>query len=75
MGRKTEAREILAQLTAMKTRVCSISVAKIIWRSERRSSLDWLEKDAREQTGFEMIVKVILTLIHCEVTAFRSAGG
>ena len=57
MGRKTEAREILAQLaTAMKTRYVSGYSFAVIYLAlgEKDQALDWLEKDAREQTGFEI---------------------
>ena len=57
MGHKTEAREILAQLaTAMKTRYVSGYSFAVIYLAlgEKDQALDWLEKDAREQTGFEI---------------------
>ena len=57
MGHKTEALEILAQLaTAMKTRYVSGYSFAVIYLAlgEKDQALDWLEKDAREQTGFEI---------------------
>jgi TolB-like protein len=57
MGRETEARGILAQLTdASKTRyVSGYSFAVIhLGLGEKDQALDWLEKDARERTGFEI---------------------
>lgn len=57
MGRETEAREILAQLTdASKTRyVSGYSFAVIhLALGERDQALDLLGKDARERTGFEI---------------------
>jgi len=57
MGRGTEAREILAQLTdASKTRyVSGYSFAVIhLGLGQKDQALDWLEKDAREPTGFEV---------------------
>jgi len=57
MGRETEAREILAQLTdASNTRYISgYSFAVIhLALGEKDQALDWLEKDARERTGFEI---------------------
>jgi len=57
IGRQTEAREILAQLTdASKTRYISgYSFAVIhLALGEKDQALDWLEKDAREGTGFEI---------------------
>ena len=57
MGRDTEARAILAQLTAAsKTRYISgysFAVIHLALR-EKDQALDWLEKDAREGTGFEI---------------------
>jgi TolB-like protein/Tfp pilus assembly protein PilF len=56
-GRQGEARAILAKLTEMaKTRyVSGYSFAVIhLALGERDQALDWLEKDAREQTGFEI---------------------
>ena len=56
-GRQNEAREILAQLTdASKTRyVSGYSFAVIhLGLGEKDQALDWLEKDARERTGFEI---------------------
>jgi len=57
MGRETEAREILAQLTTgAKTRYVSGYSLAVIYLAlgEKDQALDWLEKDAREQTGFEI---------------------
>jgi TolB-like protein len=57
MRRETEAREILAQLTdASKTRyVSGYSFAVIhLALGEKDQALDWLEKDARDRTGFEI---------------------
>ena len=57
MGRETEARAILDQLAnAAKTRyVSGYSFAVIhLALGERDQALDWLEKDAREQTSFEI---------------------
>jgi TolB-like protein len=57
IGRDAEARAILAQLTeASKTRYISgYSFAVIhLALGEKDQALDWLEKDAREQTGFEI---------------------
>jgi len=57
IGRQTEAREILAQLTdAGKTRYISgYSLAVIhLALGEKDQALDWLEKDASERTGFEI---------------------
>jgi TolB-like protein/Tfp pilus assembly protein PilF len=57
MGHKTEALEILAQLaTAMKTRYVSGYSFAVIYLAlgEKDQALDWLEEDAREQTGFEI---------------------
>jgi tetratricopeptide (TPR) repeat protein len=56
-GRQGEARAILAKLTEMaKTLyVSGYSFAVIhLALGERDQALDWLEKDAREQTGFEI---------------------
>ena len=62
IGRQTEAREILAELTdASKTRYISgYSFAVIhLALGEKDQALDWLEKDARERNGFEInFVKV-----------------
>src|SRR5262249_41243042 len=62
MGRESDARAILAQLTeASKTRyVSGYSLAVIhLGLGEKDQALDWLEKDARERTGFEInFVKV-----------------
>jgi tetratricopeptide (TPR) repeat protein len=57
MGRDTEARAILAQLTdASKTRYISgYSFAVLhLALGEKDQALDWLERDAREGTGFEI---------------------
>ena len=57
MGRESEARQILAQLTEVsKTRyVSGYSFAVIhLGLGEKDQALDWLEKDAQEQTGFEI---------------------
>jgi TolB-like protein/tetratricopeptide (TPR) repeat protein len=57
MGRESDARAILAQLTeASKTRyVSGYSFAVIhLGLGEKDQALDWLEKDAREPTGFEI---------------------
>ena len=57
IGRQTEAREILAQLTdTSKTRYISgYSFAVIhLGLGEKDQALDWLEKDARAGTGFEI---------------------
>jgi TolB-like protein/lipoprotein NlpI len=57
IGRQTEARAILAQLTdASKTRCISgYSFAVIhLALGEKDQALDWLGKDAREGTGFEI---------------------
>lgn len=57
IGRQTEARQILAQLTdASKTRYISgYSFAVVhLALGEKDQALDWLEKDAREGTGFEI---------------------
>jgi hypothetical protein len=57
MRRQTEAREILAQLTdASKTRYISRCSFAVIYLAlgEKDQALDWLEKDAREGTGFEI---------------------
>lgn len=57
IGRQTEARAILAQLTdASKTRYISgYSFAVIhLALGEKDQALDWLEKDGRERTGFEI---------------------
>ena len=56
-GKQTEAREMLAKLTEIaKTRYISgYSFAVIhLALGEKNQALDWLEKDAREQTGFEI---------------------
>ena len=56
-GKQTEAREMLAKLTEIaKTRYISgYSFAVIhLALGEKDQALDWLEKDAREQTGFEI---------------------
>lgn len=57
MGRENEAREILAQLTdASKTRYISGYSFAVIYLAigEKDQALDWLEKDARAGTGFEI---------------------
>jgi TolB-like protein len=57
MGRETDARAILGQLTeASKTRyVSGYSFAVIhLGLGEKDQALDWLEKDAGERTGFEI---------------------
>ncbi len=57
IGKQTEAREMLAKLTEIaKTRYISgYSFAVIhLALGEKDQALDWLEKDAREQTGFEI---------------------
>jgi TolB-like protein len=57
MGRESDARAILAQLTeASKTRyVSGYSFAVIhLGLGEKDQALEWLEKDARERTGFEI---------------------
>ena len=57
MGKQEEAREILAKLTEIaRTRyVSGYSFAVIhLALGEKDQALDWLEKDAREQTGFEV---------------------
>ena len=57
MGKQNEAREILAKLTEIAgTRYISgYSFAVIhLALGEKDQALDWLEKDAREQTGFEI---------------------
>ena len=68
-GKQNEAREMLAKLTEIaKTRYISgYSFAVIhLALGEKDQALDWLEKDAREQTGFEInFIRVIRTLIHC----------
>jgi serine/threonine-protein kinase len=56
-GKQNEAREMLAKLTEIaKTRYISgYSFAVIhLALGEKDQALDWLEKDAREQTGFEI---------------------
>ena len=56
-GNQNEAREMLAKLTEIaKTRYISgYSFAVIhLALGEKDQALDWLEKDAREQTGFEI---------------------
>ena len=56
-GKQTEAREMLAKLTEIaKTRYISgYSFAVIhLALGEKDQALGWLEKDAREQTGFEI---------------------
>ena len=56
-GKQTEAREMLAKLTEIaKTRYISgYSFAVIhLALGEKDQALGWLEKDAREQTGFEV---------------------
>jgi len=56
-GKQTEAREMLAKLTEIaKTRyVSGYSFAVIhLALGEKDQALGWLEKDAREQTGFEI---------------------
>ena len=56
-GKQNEAREMLAKLTEIaKTRyVSGYSFAVIhLALGEKDQALDWLEKDAREQTGFEI---------------------
>jgi len=57
MGRESDARAILAQLTeASKTRYVSGYTFAVIHLGlgEKDQALDWLEKDARERTGFEI---------------------
>src|SRR5262249_5541060 len=57
MGRESDARAILAQLTeASKTRYVSGYTFAVIHRGlgEKNQALVWLEKDARERTGFEI---------------------
>jgi TolB-like protein len=57
MGKQNEAREILAKLTeTARTRYISgYSFAVIhLGLGEKDQAVDWLEKDAREQTGFEI---------------------
>jgi TolB-like protein/Tfp pilus assembly protein PilF len=57
IGRQKEARAILAQLTdASKTRYVSGYGFAVIHLAlgEKDQALDWLEKDARERTGFEI---------------------
>ncbi len=57
MGRQNEAREILAELTetAKARYISGYSFAVIhLALGEKDQALDWLEKDAREQTGFEI---------------------
>jgi TolB-like protein len=57
MGKQNEAREILTKLTEIaKTRyVTGYSFAVIhLGLEEKNQAVDWLEKDAREQTGFEI---------------------
>ena len=57
MGKQTEAREILAKLTEIsKTRYISgYSFAVIhLALGEKDQAVNWLEKDAGEQTGFEI---------------------
>jgi tetratricopeptide (TPR) repeat protein len=57
MGKRDEAREILAKLTEIaRTRYISgYSFAVIhLALGEKDQAMDWLEKDAREQTGFEI---------------------
>jgi serine/threonine-protein kinase len=56
-GKHKEVREILAKLTEIaKTRYISgYSFAVIhLGLGEKDQAVDWLEKDAREQTGFEI---------------------
>jgi TolB-like protein/Tfp pilus assembly protein PilF len=56
-GRHNEARAILAQLTEMaKTRYVSGYSFAVVYLAlrEKDQALDWLEKDAREGTGFEI---------------------
>jgi TolB-like protein len=57
MGKQNEARQILAKLTevARSRYVSGYSFAVIhLALGEKDQALDWLEKDAREQTGFEI---------------------
>jgi tetratricopeptide (TPR) repeat protein len=57
MGKQNEAREILAKLTEVaKTRYISgYSFAVIhLALGEKDQAMEWLERDAREQTGFEI---------------------
>jgi serine/threonine-protein kinase len=57
MGNQNEAREILAKLTEIaKTRYISgYSFAVIhLALGEKNQAMEWLERDAREQTGFEI---------------------
>jgi TolB-like protein/tetratricopeptide (TPR) repeat protein len=56
-GKQNEAREILAKLTEIaRTRYVSGYSFAVIYLAlgEKDHAVDWLEKDAREQTGFEV---------------------